>query len=73
MARCILRHPADSVPAAQLIPCDDRSLAAAAVALHPMVVRYDPYVALTAAVRRPLQFMQYLVTKPALLQEHVRV
>eukprot|EP00775_Hariotina_reticulata_P013799 gene13799-13920_t len=46
-----------------------RKLAAAAVALHPMVVRYDPYVALTAALRRPFQFMQYVCAKPALLQD----
>lgn len=50
----------------------DRDLAAAAVALHPMVVRYDPCVALTAAVRRPARFARFMAARPPLLEDQVR-
>jgi hypothetical protein len=36
-----------------------------------MVVRYDPWVALTAAARHPLRFAQFMASKPPLLAEDV--
>lgn len=51
-------------------PC--RDLAAAAVALHPMVVRYDPGVVLTAMLRRPVRFARFMAVKPPLLEDEVR-
>ncbi|WIA36446.1 hypothetical protein OEZ86_007753 [Tetradesmus obliquus] len=45
--------------------------AAAAVALHPVVVRYDPWVALTAAARHPLRFAKFITSKPPLLPDNV--
>jgi hypothetical protein len=48
-------------------------LAAAAVALHPVVVRYDPWVALTAAARHPLRFAKFITSKPPLLADDVSV
>jgi hypothetical protein len=51
------------------VRCSD--LAAAAVALHPVVVRYDPLVALTAAARHPLRFAKFITSKPPLLGEDV--
>jgi hypothetical protein len=47
-------------------------LAAAASGLHPVVVRYDLCVALTAGLRRPARFLKFLSSQPDFMRPEVR-
>jgi hypothetical protein len=52
-------------------PTHPSDLAAAAVAIHPIVVRHDSLVAVTAALRRPIRFLNFMTNRPPLLQDGV--
>lgn len=49
-----------------------RHLAQQAAGLHPVVVRYDPCVAVTAGLRRPGRFARFLSSQPDLMGPQVR-
>jgi hypothetical protein len=52
-------------------PPHPSDLAAAASGLHPVVVRYDACVALTAGLRRPARFIKFLASQPDLMRPEV--
>lgn len=69
-ASCACTHTRNSS-----CPCtcpDCRHLAQQAAGLHPVVVRYDPCVAVTAGLRRPGRFARFLSSQPDLMRPEVR-
>lgn len=50
-----------------------RNLAQQASGLHPVVVRYDPCIAVTAGLRRPGRFAKFLSSQPDLMKPEVGV